>query len=385
MDAADIRTMNTASLLRLVLTGRADTRQALAQATGLTRMTITNLTNDLLAKGILEEVAPQIRPKGPGRVAKLLRLARNSPVVAGLWFSKNHVYGVLTDCALNILVGRRVEFGPDDDLDSILHSSLALAQELLAFTQRRVIGVGLALAGVVNPHTGNVDRIVDFHGVESWPVSEFLAERLNVPVVANNMMHASALAEYHYGVGQRLPRFIYVGITDGVGAAIVDSTSVGSDTAVISGEFGHMSIDFQGPPCDCGGRGCLELFASMPRIVESINSATGLDLSSRQEALALCEANEAAADALLGTIRKIAAGINNLVNFRNIFSIVVGDDAFYIPDAFMAKLQEELNQMTLFRGIHEISVEKSQFKDNGPIFGSVTLVLDKVFAGSMTF
>lgn len=349
---------------------------------GLTRMTITNLASTLLDRGVLQEVDPPVRRPGPGRIAKVLRAGPESPVVAGLWFSKNHVYGVLADCELNVLVGRRIVFDHDEELDSILPKCLALAEEILKFTARPVIGLGLALAGVVDEKTGTVERLVDFHGLQSWPVSEYLSEHLAVPVIAHNMMHASALAETYYGRGQVLPRFIYLGITDGVGAAIVDRDLHG-DAQVTAGEFGHMSIDYQGPACECGGRGCLELFASMPRIVEAIAEATGCDFTERRAALALCARDERAGEVLREILHKVAAGLNNLINFRNIFTIVVGDDSFHIPEQFLTGMVEELNRITLFHGLHEITFQRSQFEDNGPLFGSVALVMDRVFSGKL--
>jgi len=381
VDAVDVRAQNLATVMHSIFTGQVTTRNALAEATGLTRMTITNLTTELLSHGILVEETPEVSHGRPGRVSKLLRLAPDSPVVAGIWQSKSFLYGVVADLSLQVQLGRQVPLTDADTADTVLEKARALAEGLLESTVRPVAGFGLALSGVVNTTTGAIERITDFHGIDELPLTEYLREHLQLPIFADNMMHASALAEYHYGIGRTVPDFIYVGLSEGVGAAVVSGGRKVGSVHASGGEFGHMSIDYRGPACSCGSRGCLELYASMPRLIAGINAACGTEYVTAKEALAVCLTDEKAGAVLVEVLDTLAIGVNNLVNLLDVFTVVIGDDSAHIPDSYLAGMEDELNEISLFRGFHHITVLKSGFGDSAPLFGSVALVMERIFTG----
>lgn len=382
MDAVDVRTQNLATVMRILFTGQATTRNELAEASGLTRMTITNLTTELLTHGVIVEDTPEGSQGRPGRVSKVLRLAPDSPVVAGIWQSKSFLYGVVADLALHVQLGRQVALTDDDTAATVLEKARVLAEGLLESTPRPVAGLGLALSGVVNTATGAIERITDFHGIDELPITEHLSTHLALPIFADNMMHASALAEFHYGVGPAVSDFMYVGLSQGVGAAVVSGGRKVGSGAVSGGEFGHMSIDYRGPSCSCGSRGCLELYASMPRLIAAINAACGTGHTTAKDALSSCATDERAAKVLEDVLATLAIGINNLVNLFDVFTVVVGDDSAHIPDDFLTAMEEELNRISLFRGSHHITVLKSGFGDSAPLFGSVALVMERIFTGA---
>lgn len=384
MDVIDVRKRNLAALMRSVFAEGPATRSDLARKLKLTPMTVTNLVSELLSKGILEDVESTSKPEGRGRAAKTLQLHPESPVAAGIWMSKNHMYGVVTDFALNVLTGRRVEFEEVETAKSVLEKARELADYLLSATERNTIALGLALSGVVNRSTGTIERVVDFRGIETLPIATYLNEKLEIPVIANNMMHASAFAELYYGVGKDLENFIYLGLSDGVGAAIVSEGRVITDGEINAGEFGHTTIDYRGAACECGSRGCLELYASVPRLISAINLAAGTTYSKPAEAMRSAETNELAAEVVRNSLEKISFGLNSLVNLVSVFNIVVGDESYHLPDIFLEEMSDCLNEVTLFRGFHEISIQKSRFEDNGPIFGSVSVVMDSIFSGELS-
>jgi predicted NBD/HSP70 family sugar kinase len=287
----------------------------------------------------------------------------------------------VADLSLQVQLGRQVALTDDDTAATVLEKARVLAEGLLESTVRPVTGLGLALSGVVNTRTGAIERITDFHGIDELPMTEHLSTHLALPIFADNMMHASALAEYHYGIGRTVPDFIYVGLSEGVGAAVVSGGRKVGSVHASGGEFGHMSIDYRGPACSCGSRGCLELYASMPRLIAGINAACGTEYVTAKEALAVCLTDERAGAVLVEVLDTLAIGVNNLVNLLDVFTVVIGDDSAHIPDSYLAGMEDELNEISLFRGFHHITVLKSGFGDSAPLFGSVALVMERIFTG----
>lgn len=379
-----VKDHNRALIIQLICTNNGVTRQYLTEATGLTPMTLTNITSELIKNNLICEIDAKSTGKSLGRTPKLLYPAPNSPVAAGIFISKTCMYGIITDLSLNIITSKKIIFSKQETSDSITVKLLALADYLTGYTDRTLLGLGISTVGVVDTIKGRITYITDFFDIHELEICSVLEKHLNIPVFVKNDMQSAALCEMYFGIGREKDYFIYVGLTTGVGSSIVANKQLMNNLTGSCGELGHMTINYKtGEQCQCGSRGCLELTASVPKIIEHINTACSTDFTDFEEAIAFCESNPTAKDILMDVSDQLAYALNNLINIMDISTVILGHSGIYLPEYVLNSIEKRLNQISLFRHNRTIKIFKSHFEENGPLLGAACNVLDQLFSGKL--
>ncbi len=129
-----------------------------------------------------------------------------------------------------------------------------------------IISVGIGTPGSVNKDTGEIEfsNNLKFHNV---PAKQMLEERLNKPVYLENDANAAALGEAVAGSGNGVKNFVAVTLGTGVGSGIIIDGKIYRGSNFCGGEMGHMVINVDGIPCNCGRKGCWEKYASATALV----------------------------------------------------------------------------------------------------------------------
>ncbi|HEY0717404.1 MAG TPA: ROK family protein, partial [Streptosporangiaceae bacterium] len=138
----------------------------------------------------------------------------------------------------------------------------------LAPGPRPVRAVGLAVAGWLSADREQLLAAANL-GVADVPLRRDLERRLGLPVTVDNDGNAAALAEARAGAGMHARMLVMLTLGTGVGGGIVASGTLLTGAAGLAGELGHLPSApsaADGPPCACGGRGCLEVYASGPAV-----------------------------------------------------------------------------------------------------------------------
>jgi glucokinase len=131
----------------------------------------------------------------------------------------------------------------------------------VAGTSRELRSVGLAVAGWLSRDRQDVRSAVNL-GITASSLVRLAQARLNCPVILENDGDAAAFAEFARGAGQQARVLMLITLGTGVGGGILTSGTLVQGSHGLAGELGHIPVDRSGPACVCGGRGCLELYAS---------------------------------------------------------------------------------------------------------------------------
>jgi len=128
----------------------------------------------------------------------------------------------------------------------------------------RLAGIGIGSAGQIRASDGSVAFAVDtIPGWTNTPIKRLVEERFpSLPTFVDNDVNVLALAEQYYGAGRGVRDFVCLALGTGIGGAVVQGGKLVHGAYGGAGEFGHMSVDFNGPRCSCGNFGCIELYAS---------------------------------------------------------------------------------------------------------------------------
>ena len=127
-------------------------------------------------------------------------------------------------------------------------------------TLSEVDGVGVSLPGPLDREGGRVLNPPNLPGWHRAPVRDALQEALGVPVAIDNDANAATLAEWRFGAARGYQHVVFLTMSTGVGGGMVLGGRLHRGVASSAGEVGHMPIEWDGAPCPCGLRGCLEAY-----------------------------------------------------------------------------------------------------------------------------
>ncbi|GHB41287.1 transcriptional regulator [Streptomyces cirratus] len=231
--------------------GRAD----LADGTGLTPQAVSKITARLAAEGLVAEAGRGASTGGKPRT--LLRLVPAARSAVGVHLDRDELTAVRVDLAGGVVARWRgpLDFaaGPVAAVDAVLRAVARVREAGGAGAP--LLGVGVAAPGPLDWRDGVLGRVTGFPEWEGFPLRQVLAGRLGagVPVVVDKDTNAGVAAAGGSGAS-----CVYVHVGTGVGAGLRLDGAVFRGPRSLAGEFGHQVLELDGPPCRCGGRGCVE-------------------------------------------------------------------------------------------------------------------------------
>ncbi|RKQ37791.1 ROK family glucokinase [Oceanobacillus halophilus] len=131
----------------------------------------------------------------------------------------------------------------------------------LNISKGSLLGIGIGAPGFIEPDSGFVYEAVNI-GWKNMDLAKEMKERANLPVYVQNDANIAALGENWIGAGNGAKNMIAVTLGTGVGGGVIANGSILNGENGMAGEIGHIKIDPNGIPCNCGGIGCLETICS---------------------------------------------------------------------------------------------------------------------------
>lgn len=128
-------------------------------------------------------------------------------------------------------------------------------------------GVGIGVPGTPDIDAGVIQFLPNLPG--KWlnvPLQSIVEEQVKLPVALINDVRAITLGEWKFGAGRGADTVACLAIGTGIGGGVVVNGQFHLGIGGTAGEFGHHVVEVEGLPCGCGGKGCLELYASGPAI-----------------------------------------------------------------------------------------------------------------------
>jgi predicted NBD/HSP70 family sugar kinase len=258
-----LRSHNAALVLDLLRTAGAFgiSRLELAERTGLTPQAVSKITARLRADGLATEAGHRASTGGKPRT--VLRLVPEAGHAAGLHLDRDELTVVLCDLTGAVVAERRAPLDLGAGADAVVEGAAGEVTALLDGVSP--LGVGVALPGPLDHTLGVLHRVTGFPEWDGFALRDALAGRLGLPVVVDKDTNAAALG-VAVGTGVRSGpgstgggSFAYLHLGTGLGAGLVIGGAVHRGARTGAGEFGHQVIQLDGPLCECGNRGCIEV------------------------------------------------------------------------------------------------------------------------------
>lgn len=249
----------------------------------------------------------------------------------------------------------------------------------------RLSAVGMACAGIVNAETGRLGRSPNLPG---WQDSDLAGDIgavfPGVPVALANDVNGALYGEFRRGAGRGCGNLVMIALGTGVGGGVVVDGKLVLGSHFGAGEIGHMVLDPDGPPCPCGGKGCLEAWAGSMGLLRRARevsaageSSPALDelVSSRGSALnthdlaVLADQGDPAARAIFTVAgRRLGQAIGNIVNLLDPDRVIIGGGVAQAGDLILGPCREVVPGLVLAEEAKTIPVVPAEL---GPVAAAV--------------
>lgn len=262
---------------------------------------------------------------------------------------------------------------------------------------KMVADAGVSLSGVgigapnANYYTGNIKDAANLPWKGVLHLKTDMEKALGVKVTVTNDANAAAVGEMIFGSARGMKHFIMLTLGTGVGSGIVVNGKVVYGHTGLAGELGHITMIRDGRPCGCGGKGCLETYASATGIVRTVKELLEKDgrksslreireeeLSARLIAGHAQEGDKLAIEAFDFTAQMLAWAITDAVLFSSPEAIVLAGGLARAGELLTRPLEKYLEEMIMhaFRGSFRI-IGTSLPESGAAILGTAALAIEE--------
>jgi predicted NBD/HSP70 family sugar kinase len=311
--------------------------------TGLSPGAVTKAATPLLEDGWIEEIGPLSGERTSGRPATLLAVRPARAGFLGVKVTAEELFGVRTDLTARPLATRRAELD-SQDVGSVVAALAQLVQRLTtgrpATGTPEVYGLGVAISGDVDGHTGVVHRspFLNWQGV---PLARLVEEATGLPTVIENDVRALTVAEQWSGAGAGLSSFALITVGTGIGAGLSINGQVVTGSHGVAGEIGHLPVRGADRMCTCGNAGCVEAIASTQAIVEQARQASGDPKLGMADAVRLARAGDPAVRAVFTrAAQALGLAIAMVANLIGPERIIISGEGVAFYDLYAESIRE---------------------------------------------
>ena len=386
-----LKRINRNLIIKLIIKEGEVSRSQLARLTGLALPSVMRIVEGLVAEGLVEDLG-----KGDstgGRKPTLIRLNADYMYIVGIEIAIESTI-VITNFKgepIESWTSPQLGFIDPDELLNTLLKQLEFMLDEKKIDRKSIAGVGIGTPGTNFKHMHSVKRAI-MKGWEDIDVLSWFSERTTYPIVVENVARTRTLSELWFGYGKELKNFLYVFVDQGVGVGIVQNGMIYKGASGVAGEFGHMSVDYQGRECYCGNKGCIEMYVSAGAIINAVDqlrteppenaplkplkdpvkNPTFTEVALRSDEPAVAEIMKDAGDLL-------AFGIANVVNFYNPEAVILGGIVPKMCPAVAKQVIEHMDAYIFNRSAMKIPVLVSKLENEKHCLGSIALVIDNCF------
>ena len=380
---AGVAETNRSRIMRHLYRNGVSSRAQIATALGLTPAAITKITAQLIEAHAIEETGDLDGKKNRRSIGLALDTAHFH--VIGVKFARSLVQiGVfdLTGSQSSLTTLPYVSNDTIGETIATVHSTI----EQLLHDDPTIVAIGMAVPG---PYLRNNGHTAVVSSMQGWRAINFIDEFANsftVPVFIEQDARAGVLANSLFDPNSNgEPNLAYYLVGEGVGLGVIDHGRIINGALGTATEIGHVSIDVNGKPCDCGNIGCLERYCSTPAIhqmlIDNGTIVNGADSMSHTEAcralFALAHHGDEAALAMIRTIGTyIGYGCLIIFNTFNPHTIVIGDIVSEAGQPLLDEIKRTVRQRAIPEIYESTTIRLTTMPTDATVLGAAAVAIN---------
>ena len=377
-------TAGPGGILALIRSGEAVTRAQIMAVTGLSRSTVAQRLDALIAHGYIAPAATE--NSTGGRPAGAFQINAEAGVMLLASIGAGAMQVAVCDMGRTILARQSHGVSVADGPIAVLGEVMAHFDQLLAEVKRTradVKGIGIGVPGPVEFAEGRVVRPPIMTGWDGYRVPDFFAADYTCPIVVDKDANLMALGE-HRGAWPDVTHMLFIKISTGIGTGLIMDGALQRGAQGAAGDLGHLFVGNIEPEhsenCRCGNTGCLEAYASGWAICRDL-TARGHKAENVRDIAALAQQGVRDAIELLQTSgRLIGESVAVAVSLLNPSLVVLGGELALCQGYVLAAVRETVYRRSLPLATRNLQIATSKLGHDAGLMGAAQLVSDAVFA-----
>ncbi|MFH1239443.1 MAG: ROK family protein, partial [bacterium] len=261
-------------------------------------------------------------------------------------------------------------------------------------THGKIVSIGIGTPGLVDHQLGGVKAgAKNLPGWEGIPFKVEVSQKFKLPTAIDNDANMVTLGEYYFGAGQGTKNMICLTLGTGIGGGIIMDGKLYHGTNNYAAEIGHMSINIEGPKCNCGSYGCLEAYASataiVARTIASIKKGQATMLTdlvnsdlTKITAKTVTEAAKKGDSLCLEVVKEtgkyLGVGVANLINLLNPELVVLAGGVSQAGDIILNPTIHNAQQYSLQYAFSVVKIVLGKLQDAAGIIGAGIYSLENI-------
>lgn len=284
-----------------------------------------------------------------------------------------------------------------DGPEALMKRMAGLFPQLIEWAELKkedIGGVGIGVPGVLDLEKGETLFLPNLHG--NWrhvPLADTITSLTGLPTILLNDARAITNGEWRYGAGRGVDTVAVFAVGTGIGGGLVINGQLNLGIGGTGGELGHMTIDYSGPVCGCGNKGCLEAFASGPAIAAMGMKAVTQGLTTRIGEMCEYDLNRIRPELIARAAQEgdqIAMEIYERAGFylgiaaANICvaigprRIIIGGGVSQVGELLLEPIRRTLRERVRVMPVEQVEVVQSQLGDNAGVIGVAAWTADRL-------
>lgn len=380
---AGIAETNRSRIMRHLYRNGVSSRAQIATALGLTPAAITKITAQLIEAHAIEETGDLDGKKNRRSIGLALDTAHFH--VIGVKFARSLVQIGVFDLTGNQSSLTTLPYVSNDTIGETIATVHSTIEQLL-HEDPTIVAIGMAVPG---PYLRNNGHTAVVSSMQGWRAINFIDEFANsftVPVFIEQDARAGVLANSLFDPNSNgEPNLAYYLVGEGVGLGVIDHGRIINGALGTATEIGHVSIDVNGKPCDCGNIGCLERYCSTPAIhqmlIDNGTIVNGADSMSHTEAcralFALAHHGDEAALAMIRTIGTyIGYGCLIIFSTFNPHTIVIGDIVSEAGQPLLDEIKRTVRQRAIPEIYESTTIRLTTMPTDAAVLGAAAVAIN---------
>ena len=275
----DVREKNEKLILRYIQQSEGISQSELVQLTGLKAPTVLRIFSILEERGLIA-AQKNIQDRGTsdkkGRKPVFYTVIPDAHYVIGVEFWSETAFVLVVDFSRKPIHSFEVCFHEGSDSKEVFLELTRLIEKAIkeaGLAPDKILGIGVGAPGQVSVDSGTILNYRRLPGFTDFPLGEMLEKKFNCPIIVANNAGVIALNSYRQGVAKDAEALFTFFVRRGVGGAFIHQGQLFTVLGKTAFEVGHTVVEFEGNPCYCGSRGCLETCISESAILDHMAAA----------------------------------------------------------------------------------------------------------------
>jgi len=276
----------------------------------------------------------------------------------------------------------------DEGPEAVIQRIFAGIEKLLdeeSMSISMIHSIGIASASIIDIDKGLITFSPNLPGLNDIFLRDILHDKYGIDTYLINDSSAAALGEHRYGAGKGVRNLIYLAVSTGIGGGIIIEDKLYLGASGCAGELGHMTIKADGPLCQCGNTGCLEVLASgtaMAREAKEriragentilVEMAKGVieDITAETISMAARNGDSLAQEVISEAAVYLGVGLANIVNSFNPEMIIIGGGVSKIGDLLFNPAIQEMRRRAFKLPAQAVRILPAELGGNAEVIGA---------------